>query len=120
MTAAAIEKYRKAKAIIDAEDYQSGVEAGKEWATQSDPPPYAEVRNLAAAREGLESAGYEDFDFVANIIFGDDEPDDMAVYDFFYRAIGDNYFHKVHKPCYLRGFCEAAIEVWDELTPHLS
>ena len=117
---ALIKKYRQAKELADAEDYQIGMDCGTEWATKSDPLPYAELRNLAAAREGLELNGYDDCDFLAGILLGCDELDYGVVDSFFGDAMGENWFRLASKPAFLRGFCEAAIEVWDEVSPHPS
>lgn len=111
-----IAAYKASKRAADEQSYNEGVEAGRDWAT-SDVVPYIELRALAGNRAIL---GHSyDFDYIMELILGSDVDDGYVVRDFWESAIGDDWTESALNPEFLRGFCEGALEVWDDVSPHL-
>lgn len=111
-----ISGYKAAKKASDEQAYAEGVAAGHEWATDMDSLPYEELSNLAGNRAMLSDY---DPDLVTSLFVGEDEPDPYVFRDFWDSAVGDEWPNNLFNPEFLRGFCEGALEVWDEVSPHL-
>jgi hypothetical protein len=109
-----ISRYRAAKKTVDEQAYADGAKAGREWATDADSLPYEELSKLAGNRAML-SDSYDDMCFITSLFVGDHG----VISAFWESAVGDEWLEYVFNPEFLRGFCEGALEVWDEVSPHL-
>jgi hypothetical protein len=122
----------KAAAELEAnEDYQAGLEAGRQWAKEeATPKQLRRIGDYIDSYATNYSFSWWDIDFPGwNAPFGaldqfvfavwpDRKEDREASDDFWRQALGDDA-HRINDCDYFHGFGEGAVEVWNEVAHKL-
>lgn len=120
-----LERLRASKRKGETMDYQAGYNLGKRWAEQS--AEASELQHLEELRNELAAQPQHDwddfFDFSEPSVYGPDEglyfamhpeadKDRRAAEDFWQCVVGNSIRESANTGTFLKGFAEAAIDVW--------